>query len=124
VYPLADARSSTQGPPMSSIAAVPRFTPKQGQYLAFIYAYTRALGRPPAVKPTCSGTSRSARPPYTKWCSPLNETDCSDGSRASRGASKSFSLPHCSRSYADRPGRGDRGGTSHHNSSVKAQTAT
>jgi Mn-dependent DtxR family transcriptional regulator len=26
----------------------PRFTPKPGQYLAFIYAYTRVLGRPPA----------------------------------------------------------------------------
>jgi DNA-binding MarR family transcriptional regulator len=26
----------------------PSFTPKQGQYLAFIYAYTRVLGRPPA----------------------------------------------------------------------------
>ncbi len=26
----------------------PTFTPKQGQYLAFIYAYTRVLGRPPA----------------------------------------------------------------------------
>jgi Mn-dependent DtxR family transcriptional regulator len=24
------------------------FTPKQGQYLAFIYAYTHVLGRPPA----------------------------------------------------------------------------
>jgi hypothetical protein len=24
------------------------FTPKQGQYLAFIYAYTRVVGRPPA----------------------------------------------------------------------------
>jgi DNA-binding MarR family transcriptional regulator len=24
------------------------FTPKQGQYLAFIYAYTQILGRPPA----------------------------------------------------------------------------
>jgi len=33
---------------MSSTAAVPRFTPKQGQYLAFIYAYTRVLARPPA----------------------------------------------------------------------------
>jgi DNA-binding MarR family transcriptional regulator len=28
----------------------PRFTPTQGQYLAFIYAYTRVLGRPPAEK--------------------------------------------------------------------------
>ena len=26
----------------------PAFTPKQGQYLAFIYAYTRILRRPPA----------------------------------------------------------------------------
>jgi Mn-dependent DtxR family transcriptional regulator len=26
----------------------PSFTAKQGQYLAFIYAYTRVLGRPPA----------------------------------------------------------------------------
>lgn len=26
----------------------PLFTQKQGQYLAFIYAYTRVLGRPPA----------------------------------------------------------------------------
>jgi Mn-dependent DtxR family transcriptional regulator len=26
----------------------PLYTPKQGQYLAFIYAYTRVLGRPPA----------------------------------------------------------------------------
>lgn len=30
-----------------SSAAFP-FTLKQGQYLAFIYAYTRVLGRPPA----------------------------------------------------------------------------
>ena len=29
-------------------AAAPSFTAKQGQYLAFIYAYTRVLGRPPA----------------------------------------------------------------------------
>ena len=34
--------------PMSPPPAVPTFTPKQGQYLAFIYAYTRVLGRPPA----------------------------------------------------------------------------
>jgi DNA-binding MarR family transcriptional regulator len=29
-------------------APSPRFTPKQGQYLAFIHAYTLVLGRPPA----------------------------------------------------------------------------
>jgi hypothetical protein len=33
---------------MSPPPAVPTFTPKQGQYLAFIYAYNRVLGRPPA----------------------------------------------------------------------------
>ena len=29
-------------------SAVPSYTPKQGQYSAFIYAYTRVIGRPPA----------------------------------------------------------------------------
>lgn len=29
-------------------SSAPRFTPKQGQYLAFIHAYTLILGRPPA----------------------------------------------------------------------------
>ena len=36
---------------MSDVRHLPtekRFTHKQGQYLAFIYAYTRVLGRPPA----------------------------------------------------------------------------
>ena len=29
-------------------SSAPRFTPKQGQYLAFIHAYTLVLGHPPA----------------------------------------------------------------------------
>ena len=29
-------------------ASAPGFTPKQGQYLAFIHAYTLVTGRPPA----------------------------------------------------------------------------
>jgi DNA-binding MarR family transcriptional regulator len=33
---------------LSSSPAKPGFTPKQGQYLAFIHAYTLVLGRPPA----------------------------------------------------------------------------
>ena len=33
---------------MSVVVKSPRFTEKQGQYLAFIYAYTRVLARPPA----------------------------------------------------------------------------
>jgi repressor LexA len=28
--------------------AIPDFTPKQGQYLAFIYYYTKLMGQPPA----------------------------------------------------------------------------
>ena len=35
-------------PAAVSMAPQPDFTEKQGQYLAFIYAYTRVLGRPPA----------------------------------------------------------------------------
>ena len=37
-----------QMPGVCLTASTPRFTPKQGQYLAFIYAYTQVLGRPPA----------------------------------------------------------------------------
>jgi Mn-dependent DtxR family transcriptional regulator len=33
---------------MSSRPPAEKFTPKQGQYLAFIYAYTHVNGRPPA----------------------------------------------------------------------------
>ena len=33
---------------ISVVVQSPLFTEKQGQYLAFIYAYTRVLGRPPA----------------------------------------------------------------------------
>lgn len=38
--------------PKSNVVSIrptlPVFTEKQGQYLAFIYAYSRVLGRPPA----------------------------------------------------------------------------
>jgi DNA-binding MarR family transcriptional regulator len=37
-----------QMPGVCLSASAPSFTPKQGQYLAFIYAYTQVLGRPPA----------------------------------------------------------------------------
>ena len=36
-----------QSSPMSNDSRS-RFTPRQGQYLAFIRAYTRVIGRPPA----------------------------------------------------------------------------
>jgi DNA-binding MarR family transcriptional regulator len=37
-----------QMPGICLATSAPRFTPKQGQYLAFIHAYTLVLGRPPA----------------------------------------------------------------------------
>jgi DNA-binding MarR family transcriptional regulator len=37
-----------QVPGVCLSASAPSFSPKQGQYLAFIYAYTQVLGRPPA----------------------------------------------------------------------------
>ena len=33
---------------MSIVMTIPSFTQKQGQYLAFLYAYTVVMGRPPA----------------------------------------------------------------------------
>ncbi len=52
-------------------SAEPGFTPKQGQYLAFIYAYTRVLGRPPAEADLQRYFSVSP-PSVHRWCSPLN----------------------------------------------------
>ena len=50
--PLNESQKATLSDfiPLSSNAPLLRqsFTPKQGQYLAFISAYTRVLGRPPA----------------------------------------------------------------------------
>ena len=37
---------------MSIGPSAPSFTPKQGQYLAFLYAYSRVRGRPPAEADT------------------------------------------------------------------------
>src|ERR1700741_3858910 len=42
------AQQMNQMPGPCLAPSAPGFTPKQGQYLAFIYAYTLVLGRPPA----------------------------------------------------------------------------
>src|SRR5262249_39184176 len=42
------------------------FTPKQGQYLAFIHLYTRLHRRPPAE--TDMSIFASARLRFTRWC--------------------------------------------------------
>jgi len=50
LYRRLPVRSPTdpKSSPMSPRPTAKSFTPKQGQYLAFIYAYTRVVGRPPA----------------------------------------------------------------------------
>jgi DNA-binding MarR family transcriptional regulator len=42
--------STKNGAPMSTKNGAAAFTEKQGQYLAFIHAYTLVLGRPPAER--------------------------------------------------------------------------
>ena len=46
---------------------MPRYTEKQGQYLAFIYYYAKIHGRSP-LKRTCKATSVLRRQPCIKWC--------------------------------------------------------
>jgi hypothetical protein len=88
---------------MSPPTAVTGFTPKQGQYLAFIYAYTHVLGRPPAEADLQRHFGVSP-PSVHQWCSLLNEQGLSDGSPGSRAASKFSCLPNSSPSYADHSG--------------------
>ena len=44
----------------------PSFTPKQGQYLAFIYAYTQVLGKPPAEADLQRATADAHRDMLTR----------------------------------------------------------
>ena len=60
------------------VSPAPPFTAKQGQYLAFIYAYSRIFRQPPR-KPTCSGASKSRHPAWIRWCSPSNAPASSGG---------------------------------------------
>jgi hypothetical protein len=54
---------------MPSSAEKPGFTSKQGEYLAFIYAYTRGLGRPPVEADI---QRHFGVTPPTRGCSPSN----------------------------------------------------
>jgi hypothetical protein len=84
--------------PMSS--PVTSFTPKQGQYLAFIYAYTRVLGRPPAEADLQKHFGVSP-PSVHQMVLTLERAGLIRRQPGSRAASKSSFLPSCSRSYAD-----------------------
>ena len=72
----------------------PSFTARQGQYLAFIHAYTLVIGHRPRA--TCSGSSRSADRPCTRWWSGWKRPAWSAVSRAYHAASNCiFPDPPC-----------------------------
>ncbi|WP_326494122.1 hypothetical protein [Ensifer sp. SL37] len=55
-------------------AAPPHFTEKQGQYLAFIWAYSQINERPPAER-DLQRYFGAPHHPSTKWCSPSSGPD-------------------------------------------------
>ena len=74
------------------------FTPKQGQYLAFIHLY-RACTADPRPKPTCSNTSALAHPRFTKWCSRSNARASSEDSQEQPAASNCSLIPNSYPNY-------------------------
>jgi hypothetical protein len=72
------------------ITAPPSFTAKQGQYLAFIHAYTLALGRPPA-EADLQRHFRVTPPPCTAWCSRSNDPASFAVNQAARAPSVCWS---------------------------------
>jgi hypothetical protein len=72
---------------------MPPFTEKQGQYLAFIYAYTKLNRRPPA--------EADMQAPCTGWCSSSSSEASFDARLARREASRFWSAPKTFRSCAD-----------------------
>ena len=80
------------------MAPAKSFTPKQGQYLAFIYAYTRLHRRPPAEADMQPG---SAHLQFTRWCSRSNGQGSFGDNRASLATSKSSLIRSTCQFYAD-----------------------
>jgi hypothetical protein len=68
---ISTSKTLHRGPTAESDGSVSRpaktFTPKQGQYLAFIPS-TRACTAARRPKPTCRNTSASAHLRFTRWC--------------------------------------------------------
>jgi hypothetical protein len=67
-------------------AAPPRSTAKQGQYLAYIHAYTLVLERPPA-EVDLQRHFRVTPPRCTAWCSRSNAPVSFDANQGVRAAS-------------------------------------
>ena len=79
---------------------LPRSPDKQGQYLAFIYAYSRIFRQPPAEADDAAA-SKSRHPARIRWCSPSNALASSGGPRASRAALRFWSSPRTSQSSVE-----------------------
>ena len=73
-------------------ASGPSFTPKQGQYLAFIHAYTLVIGRPPA-EADMQRHFRVTPPSVHQMVLTLERAASSGDSPASPAASKYWSNP-------------------------------
>ena len=85
---------------MSPQSASPSFTQKQGQYLAFIYAYTRVFGRPPA-EADLQRHFRVSPPSVHQMVLTLERAELI---RRQPGVARSIEvliLPSCFRSYID-----------------------
>jgi len=87
--------------PMSNVSR-PSFTPKQGQYLAFIYAYTRVQGRPPA-EAELQRYFRVSPPSVHQMILTLERAGSFADSPALPAASRCWSLPKICPSCAERP---------------------
>jgi hypothetical protein len=78
------------------MAPAKSFTPKQGQYLAFIYAYTRLHRRPPA-----EADMQQYFQQFTRWCSRSNGQGSFGDNRGSLATSKSSLIRSTCQFYAD-----------------------
>ena len=78
----------------------PSFTDRQGQYLAFIYAYTRVNRRPPA-EADMQRYFQVSPPPCIRWCLPWNAPVSSGDSLGWHAVSKCWWRRNAYRSYAD-----------------------
>jgi len=87
---------------MSRSPPGPSFTPKQGQYLAFIYAYTRVQGHPPAEAELQRYFGVSS-PSVHQMILTLERAGSFADSPALPAASRSWSLPKICPSCAERP---------------------
>ena len=77
------------------------FTPKQGQYLAFIHPYTRVHRRPPA-ETDMQRHFRVSPPSVHQMVLTLDEPASSDASPAPPAASNCSLIPHSCPSYFTR----------------------